>query len=69
MPFRLTQQNMAILYMHRLTMTRTEHRAKSPGNSDRENLKDKAELYCRGLINQAMDFEFYVVGRGSIKGA
>lgn len=50
-------------------MTRTEHRAKSPGNSDRENLKDKAELYCRGLINQAMDFEFYVVGRGSIKGA
>lgn len=33
-------------------------------------MKDKAGLYCRGLIDQTIDFELlYTMGRGNIKGA
>lgn len=32
-------------------------------------LEDRVELCCRGLTDQAIDFEFYTVGRGNVKGA
>lgn len=34
---------------------------KSTGNSERQDLKDRAWLWCRGPIDQATNFEFYTV--------
>lgn len=38
------------------------------GNSEKQDLKDRAGLCCRGLTDQATDLEFYTMIRGNVKG-